>query len=410
MIRKLEQRRTIHLPISHAFILCFGFVFGSLIAESLKASGFLNYPFYVTYLPGEREFSFALIQCIVFCATVLAGQRLLGKPKFDVKTFFHSKPLLIKHRHRVLFLAFIIVYGTMITIYSWDSLSAEYAYRHSGNHDLSRFTLLLVTASIVVFSGGSYAFRLMTCLFLIYLGTLSGAAGASRSTAIPFLLVSFSFLQRKNYVTGAVFFYLSLIAIRTAFAVRGDPSFLNYWEGFFYGTISFELISVSRSIMQSSFPGLATIQASMTEPGTFSIDSVFWFLVYVSPVPSSFLPGWLFSNLSLSYVLGIDKSVLGINYDIFSEGIFWFGTGFAWIYTIFLGIIVLLPYYCATYLVKAQSSSIYVLCLMVNMYMVYGGQVFILRSGSRAVFALSLLFIAYWLVRRLKFRPVHYKL
>lgn len=392
------------MPLSHAVVLIFLYAFGSLGAEYLKSTGFLDYPFYVVQQPGIEHVQFAVTQATVFSLTLLFGRLALGGVDFSSKLDLTIVRRLSEKRTRVYTLLGLMIFSLLITVVNWDQLVAEVSRRHAGNHNLSRLSLLIVIFSVVIFASGNYFFRVLSGFLIIYVGTMSGAVGASRSTALPFIFLGLMFLVNKNFFTGFAFLYLAIVAMRTAFAVRGMPSYSAYWDQFVFFSFSLELRSFLGVLMQYSLPGLSTVQASMSAPGAFSLESVGNFLLYLSPLPSSLLPDYLFADLSLSFVLGIDKSKLGINYDIFSESIFWFGQEFAWLYTVALAAIVLLPYFCAKSIAKIRSPYFYVLCFVVNGYMVVGGQVFALRAGSRAVIALCLLVIIYSVFRKTRLR------
>jgi len=392
------------LPLNHAFIICFGFIFGGIGASFLKSWGILEYAFFVRSVPGREEMGFAIIQALVFCSTVMICRRFLGDATVH-KDEYISSLLVRTAKYRLPALSAILVYAFFITIYHWDEMLEDIAIRHSGNHNVSRLTLLIVLFGSFVFNGGRYLNRLLGFTVLIYLGTIASSVGASRAVSIPFILAGLSFFHRRNYLTGAALFYLGIVALTTAFQTRGVPSYYNFWSSFVANTYEADILKLVLVPFQFSFPGLTTIQAAMISPGTLSIESFSRFLAYLSPIPSSILPSSLFEGLSLSYALGIDRSVLGINYDILSEGIFWFGAGGAWIFTLAAGLLTVFPYYVATRVLKSSSSSIYVLCLMANIWMVYGGMVFALRSGSRAVLALTMLMLIHSFVRRLRIRP-----
>ncbi|MDT8328398.1 MAG: hypothetical protein RQ750_13615 [Roseovarius sp.] len=392
------------MPLNHALIICFGFIFGGIVASFLKAQGLLDYAFFVRTVPGRHELNFAIVQAVVFCSTVMISRRFLGDIEVHKDEYLHSLAARASN-YRLVALSALLIYAFLITIYYWEEMMADIVVRHSGNHNVSRFTLLLVLAGSYVSNGGKYLQRLFAFSVLIYMGTIASSAGASRAVAIPFILAGFSFVNRRNYLTGTVLLYLALVALTTAFQTRGAPSYYNFWSSLLTNAYEFDVIRFVLVSLQYSFPGLTTIQAAMFLPGTLSIDAFGRFLAYLLPIPSSLLPSSLFEGLSLSYALGIDRSTLGINYDILSEGIFWFGVGGAWIFTLAAGLLTVLPYYVATRVLKSSSNSIYVLCLMANVWMVYGGMVFALRSGSRAVLALTLLMLLYSFVRRFRIRP-----
>lgn len=392
------------MPLNHALLICFGFIFGGIVASFLKAQGLLEYAFFVRTAPGRHELNFAIVQAVVFCSTVMISRRFLGDVEVHKDEYLHSLATRASN-YRFVALSALLAYAFLITIYYWGEMTADIVIRHSGNHNVSRFTLLLVLVGSYVFNGGTYLQRLFAFSVLIYMGTIASSVGASRAATIPFILAGFSFVHRRNYLTGTALLYLALVALTTAFQTRGAPSYYNFWSSFFVNAYEFDVIRFALVSFQYSFPGLTTIQAAMTSPGTLSIEAFGRFLAYLSPLPSSLLPSSLFEGLSLSYALGINRSTLGINYDILSEGIFWFGVGGAWIFTLTAGLLTVLPYYVATRVLKSSSSSIYVLCLMANVWMVYGGMVFALRSGSRAVLALTLLMLLYSFVRRFRIRP-----
>lgn len=390
------------MPLSHALIISFGFIFGGIGASFLQAQGLLAYPFYVQTAPGSDILIFAIVQASVFCGTVMISRHLIRGIQVRENRYIKSAAQLSKYRRRFVFT--ILAYAVFLTLYYWTGMQADLAIRHSGNHNVSRFTLLVVLVGSFLVNGGSYLHRLAAFIVLIYVGTLASSIGASRAVVVPFILAGFSFLQRRNYITGAALFYLAIVALFTAFKVRGSPSYYNFWSSFANSAFEFDIISFLRVSFQYSFPGLSTIQAAMISSGSLSFEAFCDFLIYLSPIPSSLLPSSLFDGLSLSYALGIDRSSLGINYDILSEGIFWFGVGGAWIFTLAAGLLTVLPYYVANRVLRGSNSSIYVLCLLANFWMVYGGMVFTLRAGSRAVWALALLMIVFSLVRRFRIR------
>lgn len=298
-----------------------------------------------------------------------------------------------------------ILYALLVTAYYYDDMVSQVAIRHSGNHDISRLTLIYVLIGSYVFTGGAFSQRIFAFLVLIYIGTINSSIGASRAAAIPFICAGLSFLHRRNFLTGTLALYLALVALVTAFQTRGSPSYAHFWSTFLLNSYELEIGTYLSMALQYSFPGLATIQAAMIAPGSLSLESLGRFIIYLLPIPSSILPSSLFQDLSLSYVLGINRSSLGINYDILSEGIYWFGAGGAWIFTVTAGLLAILPYYVASKILKSSSNNIYVLCLIANIWMVFGGMVFVLRAGSRAVLALTLLMLVFYFIRKLRFKP-----
>jgi hypothetical protein len=241
---------------------------------------------------------------------------------------------------------------------------------------------------------------------LLYASTIASSIGASRAVAIPFIAASFYFFQKRNLITSILLAYFALVALETAFYTRSNPSYVNFWLGFLRTTTNIDIVNSIQIILTYSFPGLTTIQASMHNPGELSLEAFFRFIVYLLPIPSQLLPASLFSQISLSESLGIDRTILGINYDIYSEGIFWFGVDAAWIYTLILAALTLLPYYIVVRIAKIQNNDILIACLMANAWMIFGGQVFILRAGSRAGMMLSLIVMGYIIFRRSK-QPNH---
>jgi hypothetical protein len=121
------------------------------------------------------------------------------------------------------------------------------------------------------------------------------------------------------------------------------------------------------------------------------------------------LPNTLFADISLSEVLGIERDKLGINYDIFSEGVYWFGFDWGFIYTIFLGFLCVWPYHVVNKIWKSNAPSFMSLAILISViYMLLGGMVFPLRPGSRFVLALVLMAYAYSFCKNIIFRNKKY--
>lgn len=391
------------MPINQAIFICTIYLFGGLVSDFLMRLGVVGYPFYVYSPPALEELKYILIQSAVFCMVVFVGRFFIIQhhainaiPVSKYSAYFSSRI------HLFLLLLFFL--SIWLTAYYWDRIIADTATRHSGNQIVLRLTLLLVLCMGGVFHNSKFPIKILAFSFLIYIGTISGSIESSRVVALPFIIASFSFLRKRNYFIGTFFLYLSLIALWSAFASRSNPSYFNFWSYFINAIFSFNFIDHVLVIIQYSFPGLTTVQISMNSPGEFSIDNLLRFFLYISPIPSSYLPDNLFEGSSLSDALGIDRSLLGINQDIYSEGIYWFGIGFSWVYTVSLALLVLLPYYIAAKVKSFSSNNIYLACFIANIWMIVGGQVFTLRAGSRAVVALVILMIAFSLIRRVRFR------
>ena len=391
------------MPLKQALFICAVYIFGGVISDFLMKSGVVEYPFYVYTPPGADELRFILIQSFVFCSVIFVGRRFISE-NVQYKSPYLEKYSLFISNHSSLVLVFLSVLSVCLTVYYWDRIVAETATRHSGNQLVLRLTLLVVLGGGIVFHNATYSIKILAFTLLIYVGTISGSIESSRVVALPFIVASFSFLRKKNYLTSVFFLYLTIIAIRSAFAARSDPSYFNYWSFFVEAMISINIIDHLVVIIQYSFPGLTTVQISMIAPGDFSFSNLIRFLLYISPIPSSVLPDSLFEGSSLSGSLGIDRSLLGINQDIYSEGVYWFGVGAAWIYTFSLAALVLLPYCVASRIKTLSRSNIYLACFIANIWMIVGGQVFTLRAGSRAVMALVILMIIFSFLRRFRIK------
>lgn len=394
------------MPNSHFLMLCGGFTFGSLIAEYLKRIGYVEYGFFVSSIPTNEHLIFSVYQNIIFWVAVFF---LSSRIKLSSSYFTNWNILEFNRRIQVFVFSVLLIFSLFLTWFYYDEMILSVVERHTGNHAMARISIFLSLVALVVFHSSKELIKWFAYILILYCGTLPGSIDSSRSVAIPFILIFLSFLQKRQFLLASLFFYFSFVAISAAFAGRGYPSYANYWNIFFEKLFLMDLFGYMKPAIQYSFPGLSTIQASFLAPGEFSIDSVFSFLIYISPFPSWVLPDEIFSGLSLSYALGIDRSVLGINYDIFSEGIYWFGSDFAFLYTMTLALMVVLPYYVSRKFFINPPKSLYVFILMANVWMLYGGQVFALRAATRPMIALLLVMCIVVFFRKYKFKAINYK-
>ena len=120
-------------------------------------------------------------------------------------------------------------------------------------------------------------------------------------------------------------------------------------------------------------------------------------LLYLSPIPSSFLDPELFFRSSLSPLLGIDIFQLGVNADIYSEGLYRQGIiGF-----FLMPAVVPLSYYLVIKIANQFNHPLYnylmvLLTRVFSFYAVVGGMVFSYRAATR--FLLLLLFASIFML------------
>ncbi len=160
---------------------------------------------------------------------------------------------------------------------------------------------------------------------------------SSRSVVFPFIVVSAISIIFKHYKNAFISLFFSLVFLITALHDRADVGVYNFilklnngFENLF--TILEILVNSMNSFM------IFTLSLSGLSTGAININpNPLLFVLYLSPLPSVFLPSYTYKYQSLNafYNLGT-----GINADLLSELTFWFGPIFMYFFALFLAYLI----------------------------------------------------------------------
>lgn len=393
------------MPLFLLIFYIFFFWFGSIGFDKLVSKQIFQYSDVFSVHISEQHhqtaglmvFVFSLVLLVIYTYSIIQRRAV---PKYSRSAVLSG--LYSTTATRWPLLSILVITSSVLLITHWDMFLSETWVRHSGLHVMNR--ILLFGASIfplVLVNRKSLSFYSGACLCL-FLGSSVAAAGASRGVMLPFLGVTLALFLRGRILLAGVMSYMALVSLMAAFISRSEPGFSNFWLTFSDVVRQMSPLEIAVNTFEPSFPGLSTLAVAM-DAGSGSGRGFLEYGLYLLPLPSQFYPEGFFDGLSLSPALGIEPSVLGINYDFYSEGFYWFGGSYYWMHAIFLACFLGMPWvlsakFSGRLLVMYQSAII--LC---SMYMFLGGMVFSLRAGTRPILAVVILFLGIHFIRRLNF-------
>jgi hypothetical protein len=375
-------------------------LFGSIGIALLKESGALSFSFFMVSLPSQRMYLAAITYCIVFTLALFAFRRFFGLRQFTATT--NNSPIRLPTNVATGILAAACMFALVYIWLDSDLLTAQVTFRHSGSEILRRISLLVFLTGIVAASTRPSIGNVVPLLLLLFAATLYPAADAGRSVAIPFIVAAATMFFNRYRFLASVMIVAALIALAAAFEARGLPSYANFWASVFDIVGSLDIGRVFRPILQNSFPGLDTMsvfEARASIGSDLSFYRILEFIAYYSPAPSGLFPPRYFEQTSLNGVLGISMDVVGLNSDIYSEPLFWFGYAGMVIVPVLLAGMTCLSFVATRSLFGQVSQRSQLVALLPVIWMLVGGMVFSLRAGSRFVWAILFLALLVRIIR-----------
>lgn len=374
-------------------------LFGSIGIALLKEAGVLSFSFFLTALPSQRIYMAATVYCVVFTLALFVSRRAFGLHRFPATA--ETATIRLPANVATAILTAACLYALVYVWLDSDLLTAKITFRHSGSELLRRISLMIFLTGIFAASTRPSAGKVAALLLLLFAATLYPAADAGRSVAIPFLVAAATMFFNRHRWFGSVMIVAALIALAAAFEARGLPSYTNFWASVIDIVTSLDIGRVFRPILQNSFPGLDTMSVleARASVGDVSFYRILEFLAYYSPAPSGLFPPRYFEQTSLNGVLGISFDVVGLNSDIYSESLFWFGYPGVVIVPIVLAVMACLAFVATRSMFGQVSQRSQLVALLPVIWMLVGGMVFSLRAGSRFVWAILILALLMRVVR-----------
>lgn len=380
-------------------------LFGAIGAALLKEVGLIDYSFFIKMPPPEGLYAAATLYWITFTAGLFAFRRMLG---LHIAAPGGGETTLALNSQMTLLVTGLACFVALI--YVWldsDLFSAETAFRHSGNELVRRACLIVFLSGIFVVSARPTLVQLLPLALLLFAATLFPAADAGRSVALPFIVSGATMIYNRYRVGGAILLVIGAVALATAFETREAPSYFYFWSTFFEIVEHVDVLRVIRPIAQFSFPGLDTMAIMTGHAGNLNVNAFYRlleFLAYYSLLPSFVFPDGFFEQTSLNNILGIPFEIVGINSDIYSEALFWFGYPGMVVVPLILALMTCLSFWSARTLLPRTPRRAQLIGALPVVWMLVGGMVFSLRAGSRFVWIIIVAALVVALVRRLRRR------
>ena len=376
-------------------------LFGSIGIALLKEAGVLSFSFFLTALPSQRIYMVATVYCLVFTVALFLCRRAFGLHRFPATT--ETAKIRLPANVATAILTASCLYALLYIWLDSDLLTAKITFRHSGNELLRRISLLVFLTGIFAVSTRPSAGRGAALLLLLFAATLYPAADAGRSVAIPFLVAAATMFFNRHRWFASVMVVAALIALAAAFEARVLPSYANFWASVIDIVTSLDIGRVFRPILQNSFPGLDTMNVLEARASVHDVSfyRILEFLVYYSPAPSVLFPSRYFEQTSLNGILGISFDAVGLNSDIYSEALFWFGYPGVVIVPVVLAVMTCSSFVATRSIFGQVSQRSQLVALLPVIWMLVGGMVFSLRAGSRLVWAFLILALLIRVVRTL---------
>lgn len=373
------------MPLQFIALSVFLFFFNSVGVELLRTFGFIEYPFFSKGDVTPQVYIMGIVSSFSYLASMLIFCRLSSLQ-------FSVRPGLIDLSHRPnhsiiilsLFASTLVILTTLA--FYWSDLSAIVSARHSTAHRFDRLILLASTICFIGLIRANVVLRLLAYCLLAFSASVPFAIGASRSVTIPFIIAAICYFGTKNRFFGSIFLYAAIAALLTAFETRGYPSFYVFFSEFGTNLRPDKVLAGLPIILQYSLSGLQTMDLAATAPGTFSFTNVASYIAWLSPVPSDIFPPDFVGGMSLSYLIGVEPQIFGLNYDLYSEGIWWFGISGVALHPIAVAFFTTLPFITLKQLYAKPSGLLYTLAYAPVLIMLLGGNVFPLRAGSRFIY------------------------
>jgi hypothetical protein len=374
----------IHQKDNFGFLLLSIYLFGGLGLEALRRiNGSFDNDFFSQRLYVTNE----SIVILITQSVVMFLLFIMGRNYFII-------PVISRSDSTVRISPYIIYFGVLCFFSLFTVFHSQYLWLDAPDRFEGGFyvnALITLGSSILILAHNAEKFRPLSIIsILLFFTSLTyAAATASRSAALPFLAFAACAFVSRNRIAALALGLLAVKALLTSLATRTDPSFANFLGEFFSFDPS-ELWSNFTSIVSLSFPAGYTVQAALNAQS--SPDSLWVNFLYLSPIPSSWLPEEIFAKSTLSDVFGVDSNVLGINTDIYSDPIYRAGIIGAFIYPVFFFGLYFISMRLSFSMPHRWQYSASLTAKTLAVYGLLGGMVFSYRSATRwqLVFILSL--------------------
>ncbi|MCP5451750.1 MAG: hypothetical protein H6972_14625 [Gammaproteobacteria bacterium] len=244
---------------------------------------------------------------------------------------------------------------------------------------LLSFILFLLRPSRDFFSK-IFAF-LSLFIFLLYPISIS-----SRAVGIPFVILAIYYYLIKQRLIAIFFIWIGLVFFCSAIHTRGNLGF----DQFFGNLILFLDPFLLWETWKETFPAIGTVALALEMfDDYYEPFGILRFVIYISPLPSFLIPRSIFAGLGFTEYLNATN--IGLNTDILSEWIFWFGFSGSLIGGSFLAILSGAPIFLVA---KGYvRSMIYRLLMQIAiLFYVMAGMSMSIRASSR-LFTYTLFFI-----------------
>ena len=395
---KLLRRRFSGVSTPIAGIMAI-IIMGGAVTHVLKSMGAINPSFWQIHQTNVEAFYILIVQMSLYVILIL-----LFVPKIiriDRSAF--KTPKIIK----LTVLSLCAVVLICVFYINLQYIVSSGTVRHSGHAGVQQLNLVFGLVALVMLDGLRFRFGkvnmnpILITLITFFL-TIYPAATASRTSVVPFAFLFLLYTSKSKYLQATFFGLLSSVFMFMSLASRAAPSYLNFFKSVseFDLAHAFDIILV---LIEFSFPGSDTINLLLQSGFSFQ-SSILLFPLYLSPVPSSLLPMETLTNMSLSYPLGIDRESFSLNFDIFTEGYYWFGFLGLFIWPFFVVCLLAFPLHLYNSRYSFHSRFFASLIMLGIFYMFFGGMVFTLRAGTRFLFLIVILSILTKQVMRLKWR------
>jgi hypothetical protein len=368
--------------LSVAFLVAFYLIPGYLMLYG-------NWPEELIVMKGPSYYSSAMVYIwliiLSYSFFFIFGLSLLKENKFlPDKNNIYSYINLIS----IIFLFF----GFGVIIYAIDFkdfISAETRFfsEHNSLLNLSSALFLIVFVSnLLVLEKNIYnkTYIVLSCVgFLVY-----PVAHSSRAAAIPFVVISlYQLFYQSSWKKFLLYGYLAAVFLGSSLYTRDELGLINYLNNLFYIATNPQIIIEK---LMWIMPGLGSTSLAMQMMGenwnfTGGLGN---FTLYISPIPSNFLPD---EYWELGYSTYLNVTYMGLNSDFISEWIWWFGFFGCFVAGLFTSFITLLP------LILAQffkiDKNFFVIFGIFGLYFLMAGTSMSLRSSSRYLIYVVIIFL-----------------
>lgn len=238
---------------------------------------------------------------------------------------FNKNRIITIIKYKYLFIILIINTVAFFFFLGFDNLINP-SGRFVGNNPLMlNFTRAIYYLLLLVFSIKSFSSNKNKSLLLLtfILTLIYPMLISSRSVVFPFIIVASTAIVFKKYKTAFVLMILASLFLVTALFDRGDVGVINFIFKLKDGILMlFQLIPILVDTMNSFM--MLTLSLGGLSSGTIDVHpNPLLFILYLSPIPSFFLPEntYLYQSLTPYYNFSI-----GINNVLIPELIFWLGS------------------------------------------------------------------------------------